>query len=323
MRNRDWRQIFTLTVGLALAGQCLSETSINESIEGDTASETGLASAVSTFPEAPEPAAEALRPVPRLLPSKLAVKSASVVVMDAADSSVLYSKHAQKVVPIASITKLMTALVVLEANQPLDEIIEITPADRHRDKGAHSRLPVGTQLSRGDLLHLALMSSENRAAQAVAREYPGGLAACLRAMNAKAKALGMRTARFADPTGLSSENVSSAADLTKLVAAAAQDPMIRKFSTYQSHSVPVGKQLLEFRNTNTLVMKPDWTIMVQKTGFTNDAGQCLVMEAVIQERPVLIVLLNSWGKLTRVADARRIRKWMEAAAQQAQLATLK
>ncbi|MGH8189722.1 MAG: D-alanyl-D-alanine endopeptidase, partial [Steroidobacteraceae bacterium] len=279
----------------------------------DTARETGVASAVSALPQGPAPAAAVTRPVPRLTPAKLDVRSASVLVMDAADSSVLYSKHAQKVVPIASITKLMTALVVLEANQPLDEIIEVTPADRHRDKGAHSRLPVGTRLSRGDLLQLALMSSENRAAQAVAREYPGGVAECLRAMNAKAKALGMKTARFADPTGLSSENVSSAADLTKLVAAAAQDPVISKFSTYQSHAVPVGKHLLEFRNTNTLVSKPDWTIMVQKTGYTNDAGQCLVMETVIQERPVLIVLLNSFGKLTRVADARRIRKWMEMA----------
>jgi serine-type D-Ala-D-Ala endopeptidase (penicillin-binding protein 7) len=132
----------------------------------------------------------------------------------------------------------------------------------------------------------------------------------------------MNTARFADPTGLSSDNVASAADLAKLVAAAARDPVISKFSTYQSHAVPVGKQLLEFRNTNTLVMKPEWTIMVQKTGFTNDAGQCLVMETVIQERPVLIVLLNSFGKLTRVADARRIRRWMEASAHQEQLATL-
>jgi serine-type D-Ala-D-Ala endopeptidase (penicillin-binding protein 7) len=320
MLNRYWRQIFTLALpSLVVAGHCLAETSIDP----DTARETGVASAVSALPQDPAPAAAVGRPVPRLSPVKLDVRSEAVVVMDAADSSVLYSKHAQKVVPIASITKLMTALVVLEANQPLDEIIAITPADRHRDKGSYSRLPVGTRLSRGDLLHLALMSSENRAAQAVAREYPGGLAACLRAMNAKAKALGMKTARFADPTGLSSENVSSAADLTKLVAAAAQDPVISKFSTYQSHAVPVGKQLLEFRNTNTLVAKPEWTIMVQKTGYTNDAGQCLVMETVIQERPVLIVLLNSFGKLTRVADARRIRKWMEASAQQAQLATLK
>lgn len=320
MLNRYWRQIFTLALpSLVVAGHCLAEPSIDP----DTARETGVASAVSALPEAAAPAAAVTRPVPRLSPAKLDVRSASVLVIDAADSSVLYSRHAQKVVPIASITKLMTALVVLEANQPLDEIIEITPADRHRDKGAHSRLPVGTRLRRGDLLHLALMSSENRAAQAVAREYPGGLTECLRAMNAKAKALGMTTARFADPTGLSSENVSSAADLAKLVAAAAQDAVISRFSTYQTHAVPVGKQLLEFRNTNTLVSKPDWTIMVQKTGYTDDAGQCLVMEAVIRERPVLIVLLNSFGKLTRVADARRIRTWMEASAPQEQLATLK
>lgn len=311
MANRSWRrQLLTLALpGLIVAGQCLAETSIDP----DTARETGGASAVSALPEGTAPAAAAVRPMLRLSPSKLDVRSASVLVMDAADSAVLYSKQAQKVVPIASITKLMTALVVLEANQPLDEMIEIRPADRHRDKGAHSRLAVGTRLSRGDLLHLTLMSSENRAAQAVAREYPGGLAACLRAMNAKAQALGMKTARFADPTGLSSDNVSSAADLVKLVAAAAQDPVIRRFSTYHSHAVPVGERLLEFRNTNALVTKPDWTIMVQKTGFTNAAGQCLVMETMIQQRPVLIVLLNSFGKLTRVADARRIRKWMEKA----------
>lgn len=263
------------------------------------------------------PAVEHTRP---LHFGKLDVRSSSVIVMDAADSSVLYSRQAQRPVPIASITKLMTALVVLDAGQPLDEMVELTAADRRLERSSASRLAAGTHLSRGDLLHLALMSSENSAAHAVARAYPGGLPACLRAMNAKARTLGMKTARFTDPTGLSSGNVSSAADLAKLVAAAAADPTIRTYSTHASHTVAVGKHLLEFRNTNSLVLKPDWDIMVQKTGYTNDAGQCLVMKTVIRERPVLIVLLNSFGKYTRVADARRIRKWMEAGLEPGQLA---
>jgi D-alanyl-D-alanine endopeptidase (penicillin-binding protein 7) len=259
-------------------------------------------------------------PVKPLRRSNPEIRSSSVIVLDAVDSSILYSKQANRPVPIASITKLMTALVVIDAGQPLDEMIELTAADRRLERSSASRLAIGAKLSRGDLLHLALMSSENRAAHAVARAYPGGLPACIRAMNAKARALGMKTARFTDPTGLSSGNISSAADLTKLVAAAAADPTIRMFSTGASHTVAVGKQLLEFRNTNTLVAKADWDIMVSKTGYTSDAGQCLVMKTVIRERPVLIVLLNSFGKYTRVADARRIRKWMEAGPEQGQLA---
>jgi serine-type D-Ala-D-Ala endopeptidase (penicillin-binding protein 7) len=252
--------------------------------------------------------------------AKPEIRSASVIVLDAVDSSVLYSKQAQRPVPIASITKLMTALVVLDAGQPMDEMIELTTADRRLERSSYSRLAVGSRISRGDLLHLALMSSENSAAHAVARAYPGGVPACLKAMNAKARALGMKTARFTDPTGLSSGNISSAADLAKLVAAAAADPTIRTFSTSSSLTVAVGRQLLEFRNTNSLVAKPDWDVMVQKTGYTSDAGQCLVMQTVIRERPVLIVLLNSFGKYTRVADARRIRKWMEADLDRGQLA---
>jgi len=186
------------------------------------------------------PAGPAIAPIhPAKSPhlGKLDVRSSSVIVLDAVDSSVLYSKQAQSPVPIASITKLMTALVVLDAGQPLDEMIELTAEDRRLERTSFSRLAVGNQLSRGDLLHLALMSSENRAAHAVARAYPGGLPACLKAMNAKARQLGMKTARFTDPTGLSSGNVSSAADLAKLVAAAAADPTIRTFTTSASHSV--------------------------------------------------------------------------------------
>ena len=247
-----------------------------------------------------------------LLPvGKPDVRSSSVLIIDESNSSVLYSKKAEVAAPIASITKLMTALVVLEGNQPLDEMLQITPDDRDNEKGSGSRLTVGTKLSRGDLLHLALMSSENRAAHAVGRNYPGGLPAMVRAMNAKATALGMKHARFVDPTGLSSRNVASPADLSRLVIAASDNPIIREYSTHAHFAVPVGKRLLEFRNTNTLVLNRDWDITVQKTGYISEAGQCLVMQAIIKERPVVIILLNSFGKYTRVADARRIRKWME------------
>jgi len=241
------------------------------------------------------------------------VRSSAALVVDAGDSSVLFARGDDAAVPIASITKLMTALVVLDARQPLDELITITVADRDSARGSPSRLGVGTRLSRGELLHLALMSSENRAAQALGRNYPGGLTQFVRAMNAKAKTLDMTSSRFADPTGLSSGNVASARDLVKLVKAASSDPLIRRYSTDERHTVVAGKHALEFRNTNTLVAKPDWTIAVQKTGYTLAAGQCLVMQTVIEGRSVVIVLLNSFGKYTRVADARRIRKWIEGA----------
>jgi D-alanyl-D-alanine endopeptidase (penicillin-binding protein 7) len=249
------------------------------------------------------------------------LKSRSVVVVDESDASVLYAKKANAAVPIASITKLMTALVVLESGEPLDEAIKIAADDRDLKYGSGSRLTVGSELTREDLLHLSLMSSENRAAHALGRVHPGGMAKFVRAMNVKAKALGMTTARFADPTGLSNKNVSSASDLVKLVMAASEHPLIRRYSTSQSHVVQIGKQMLEFRNTNTLVNKEDWDIALQKTGYTSEAGQCLVMKTTIQERPVVMVFLNSFGKLTRVAEARRIRKWMERSAPSSQLAS--
>jgi D-alanyl-D-alanine endopeptidase (penicillin-binding protein 7) len=246
--------------------------------------------------------------------SKLQTKSASVLVLDESDATVLYSKESKKVMPVASITKLMTALVVLEGKQPLDETVTILPTDRERTKASASRLAVGSKLTRAELLHLALMSSENRAAQAVGRAYPGGLSAFIKEMNVKAKALGMKNSRFVDPTGLSSGNVATAADLVKLVVASSQEPLIEEYSTSDKLTVKVGRQMLEFRNTNSLTSKDDWDISVQKTGFTQDAGQCLVMKAIIKDRPTVIVLLNSFGKLTRVADARRIRRWMEGGA---------
>jgi D-alanyl-D-alanine endopeptidase (penicillin-binding protein 7) len=242
------------------------------------------------------------------------LKSSSVLIIDESDSSVLYSRHSDMPMPIASITKLMTALVVLDAKQPLDEPIQITDADRDLPKGGFSRLIVGTTLTRGDLMHLALMSSENRAAHALGNNYPGGLPAIVEAMNAKAAALGMSNSHFVDPTGLSSQNVASPSDLTKLVIAASHNPTIREYSTDKRYAVKVRRQMVEFHNTDNLVANPTWNIIVQKTGYITEAGKCLVMAAVIEGRSVVIVLLDSLGKYTRVADAKRIKTWMEASA---------
>jgi serine-type D-Ala-D-Ala endopeptidase (penicillin-binding protein 7) len=247
------------------------------------------------------------------LPGRPDVKSGSVLILDETTSSVLYARQANVASPIASITKLMTALVVLDSGQSLEEIVEITKEDRSSGKGAYSRLPVGAKLSRGDLMHLALMASENRAAHALGRTYPGGLSAFLRAMNVKAKALHMNSTHFVDPSGLSSDNVASPVDLAKLVGAAAQNPTIREFSTDREHTVQIGRSLLEFHNTNSLVSNPTWNIIVQKTGYIAEAGRCLVLQAMIEGRAVVIVLLDSFGKYTRTADAKRIRTWMESA----------
>jgi D-alanyl-D-alanine endopeptidase (penicillin-binding protein 7) len=242
-----------------------------------------------------------------------AVRSNVALVTDAAQGQTLYAKHADQVAPIASITKLMTAMVVLDAQAPLDETIEIDRADVDTRKHSRSRLPVGARLERGELLRVALMSSDNRAAAALARNYPGGSPACLEAMNRKAQDLGMSQTRFADPTGLSSENLSSAGDLTRLVLAAEAYPAIREATTTATHPVtlPNGR-VLEFHNSNGLVKNKTWNIGLSKTGYINEAGRCLVMQAEIAARQVVIVLLDSWGKYTRQGDANRIRRWMEA-----------
>jgi serine-type D-Ala-D-Ala endopeptidase (penicillin-binding protein 7) len=242
------------------------------------------------------------------------LKSSSVLIMDQSDSTVLYSRHADVAMPIASITKLMTALVVLDAKQSLNETLQITESDRDLPKSAGSRLTLGTTLSRGDLMHLALMSSENRAAHALGNNYPGGMPAMVAAMNTKAATLGMVHSHFVDPTGLSSENVASPEDLAKLVIAASHNPTIRAYSTDKNYAVKVHRHLVEFRNTDNLVANPTWNIVVQKTGYITEAGKCLVMAAVIDGRSVVIVLLDSLGKYTRVADAKRIKTWMEASA---------
>ena len=241
-----------------------------------------------------------------------ALRSSAALVLDLTNSSVLYARHSDVALPIASITKLMTALVVMEAGQPLDEMLAVNGDDRSFGKGAFSRLSPGTALSRGELMHLALMASENRAAHALGRNYPGGVEACVIAMNAKARELGMTSAHFVEPTGLSDENVASPEDLAKLVMAAAQVAAIREYSTDSDFTVRVGRHQVRYRNTDSLVSKPDWNIVVQKTGYIHEAGRCLVMQTVIEDRPVVIVLLNSYGKRTRVADARRVRRWVEA-----------
>ncbi len=243
------------------------------------------------------------------------IKSSSLLVMDEATSDILLSKNADVALPIASITKLMTTLVVLEAHQPLDEIIEITQEDRVVEP--NSRLTVGTALTREDLIHLALMSSENRAANALARNMPGGFPAAIEAMNMKAQEIGMTRARFADATGLSNQNIASPADLSRLVIEASRNPIIRDFSTTHSYYVPGKTGTIEYRNTNALVGNPNWDIVLQKTGYTSAAGRCLVMKTFVQDRPVIMVLLNSFGKYTRVADASRIRSWMESASKAA------
>ena len=242
------------------------------------------------------------------------LKSSSVLIVDQSDSSVLYSRHPDVPAPIASITKLMTALVVLDAEQSLDEPITITEADRDFQKSTFSRLTVGTTLTRGDLMHLALMSSENRAAHALGNNYPGGMPAMVAAMNAKAASLGMTHSHFVDSTGLSSQNVASPEDLSKLVIAASKNRSIREYSTDTNYAVRIHKHMVEFRNTDRLVANPAWNIVVQKTGYIAEAGKCLVMSAVIEGRSVVIVLLDSIGKYTRVADAQRIKNWMETSA---------
>lgn len=240
------------------------------------------------------------------------LKSNVALITDAKSGEVLYERKPGEVTPIASITKLMTALVVMDAQQDLDEVIEITSADRWKGKGAFSRIPIGTKLKRGDLLKLALMASENRASHALGRNYPGGLPEFVKTMNLKAKVLGMTQTKFGDPSGLSNDNVSSARDLVKLVNAASRELVIREDSTLRSHEVRISKRAtLLFHNTNLLVGKPDWEILVQKTGYTNDAGECLVMKTLVGDREVNMVFLDGFGKLTRTAEARRVRKWME------------
>jgi len=243
----------------------------------------------------------------------LNLKSTSALVLDQSGQRVLYAKNVDWVVPIASITKLMTALVVLDSGLPLDEPITISKEDRDGLKGTRSRLNIGITVTRDDLLRLALMASENRAAAALARSYPGGTSAFVSVMNQKAAELGMWHSRFVDGTGLSNGNVSNAQDLSRLVGAAHRHPLIREYTTDTQYTVRLANgRKMDFRNSNRLVQKSGWDIGLSKTGYISEAGRCLVMQAQIATTPVIIVLLDSWGHLTRLADANRIKKWIES-----------
>jgi D-alanyl-D-alanine endopeptidase (penicillin-binding protein 7) len=242
----------------------------------------------------------------------LALKSSVALVVDQDTNEVLFSKNDRAVLPIASLTKLMTGVVLSEAHLPMDEIITITQADVDTEKGSSSRLKVGASLSRGEMMHLALMSSENRAAHALGRSYPGGLPVFVELMNAKAKSLGMKDTNYVEPTGLNSKNQSSAHDLAKLVNFAYGVPILRELTTSPGYQVEVGNRTLQYNNTNRLVKSPAWDIGLQKTGYITEAGQCLVMQAKVAGRKVIMVFLDSAGKFSRLADAERVRHWVES-----------
>ena len=243
---------------------------------------------------------------------ELSLKSSVALVVDQETHEVLLSKNDSAVLPIASITKLMTALLINDAHLPMDEMISITQDDVDTEKGSRSRLQVGTSLARGELLHLALMASENRAAHALGRTYPGGLHHFVELMNQKAKDIGMTDTRFVEPTGLSSKNQSSAKDLVTLVQTAYREPLLRDLSTSDSHVVDVGRHSLIYKTTNRLINNPSWDIGLQKTGYISEAGQCLVMQTKIAGRKLIMVFLDSAGKFSRIADAERVRRWVEA-----------
>ena len=243
---------------------------------------------------------------------ELELKSGVALVVDQDTNEVLFSKNGSTVLPIASLTKLMTGVIVSESRLPMSEPITITQDDVDTEKGSRSRLSVGTTLTRSDMMHLALMSSENRAANALGRTYPGGMPEFVRLMNAKAKSLGMNSTRYVEPTGLSSNNQSSAQDLAILVNAAYKDPALRAFSTSPGAEIAVGDRTLQYNTTNRLIKNPDWEIGLQKTGYISEAGQCLVMQTKIAGRKLIMVFLDSAGKLSRLGDAERVRRWVES-----------
>lgn len=301
----------------AKPAQKSSASAAKKSSTNKTASKTGKTSSVKPS-NAPRITKKAVLATGAVAGSAKAASIGSlhsnvVFVQDMSSKAVLYSRNDEGARPIASITKLMTALIVTDANQNMHEMLEVTQADVDQLKHSRSRLAVGTRLSRADMLHIALMSSENRAANALARHYPGGMNAFVLAMNNKAKQLGMMQSRFVEPTGLSSENVSSPRDLVKLLQASASKPTISDFSTDNQQEIHASNRApTVFRNTNMLVSNPGWDIKVSKTGFINEAGQCLVMVARINNRDMAIVLLNAQGKGTRVVDAMKIKQLVQA-----------
>ena len=242
----------------------------------------------------------------------LDLNSSVALVVDQDSGEVLFSKNESAVLPIASLTKLMTGLVIADANLPMDEMITITQDDVDTYKGSRSRLAVGTTLTRREMLHLALMSSENRAAHALGRTFPGGMQQFVKLMNSKAQELGMKDTRYVEPTGLLSWNQSSARDLVTLVTVAYQRPILRELSTSPSYELDVGRRTLQYNNSNRLIRNPEWDIGLQKTGYISEAGRCLVMQAKIAGRKLIMVFLDSTGKLSRSQDAERVRRWVEA-----------
>ena len=248
-------------------------------------------------------------------PVALRLRSSAVLVLAQDSGEALFAKNVDQIMPIASITKLMTAMVVLDSGLPLLESIDIDKTDVDRKKGSRSKLQVGTTLMRAEMLKLALMASENRAAAALARNFPGGTEAFVDAMNQKAAQLGMVNSHFEDPTGLTPDNVSTAEDLAKMVAAAHTYPLIREYTTSDSFKIESEDRrrhrLLSYVNSNRLIKSSQWDIGLSKTGYISEAGRCLVMQAMIADKPVIIVLLDSWGKLSRIADANRIKRWIE------------
>jgi D-alanyl-D-alanine endopeptidase (penicillin-binding protein 7) len=329
---RVWMNLVQWRRSLLLGGTCaamlgapLAEAATRVSTHAKPAAKS-VATKSSASSKKSQPASAARKSVVRAEPQRpsfgqvfglhaaddpLELKSSVALVIDQDTQQVLFSKNPQAVLPIASITKLMTALVVTEAALPMDEVLSISQDDVDTEKGSRSRLTVGTQLRRGDMLHLALMSSENRAAHALGRNYPGGLDAFVAAMNAKAKLLGMSGTQYVEPTGLSSRNQSTATDLARLVDAAYGHQVIRELSVSHETLVEVGKRQVQFRNTNGLVRNPAWDIGLQKTGYISEAGRCLVMQAQLAGRKMILVLLDSAGRYSRIGDAERIRAWLD------------
>jgi D-alanyl-D-alanine endopeptidase (penicillin-binding protein 7) len=299
-----------LTIGLVVAPDSIAkERKAHPPAKGKHAAKPGK-QAKRTKPAAAPRSSAQPRPA---VSGALDLRSNVALVVDNSTGEAVVSKNIRDVQPIASITKLMTALVVLDGNHALTQRIAITGDDIDSERGSRSRLKVGSELPRSDLLHLALMASENRAAHALGRSHPGGLPAFVEAMNEKARALGMERTRFVDPTGLSSSNVSTAEDLVKLVKAANKVNLIRAYSTDPQYGVALAGREVRFHNTNRLVAASGWEVLLSKTGFINEAGRCLVMEARVDGRALTFVLLDSWGKYSRIGDANRIRKWLTSA----------
>ncbi len=305
-----YRTVAALAFGFVLA----QATWVSPVSAGQTAA--GKTTKTAAVKNAPKPAARtaAARPAVQAAASAgaLDLGSSAFAIAHQDSGEILVERRGETVVPIASITKLMTAMVVLDAGQSLSEVLTITNADIDTLKGTGSRLPIGTRMTREQMLLLALMSSENRAASALARHYPGGEAAFINAMNVKARFIGLYDTRFHDSTGLNPRNVSSPRDLVRLVSAAAAYPLIREFSTADEGSVRVGGRTLQYRNSNSLVRSPEWEIGLSKTGFIREAGRCLVMQTWLNGEPVIIVLMNANDRSTRSTDAVRVKRWLES-----------